>query len=293
MEIMHKTRARKPSLKIGIIGTGNMGEALLKGMLDTKAIRRSRLLCCDRHPALKLRLEKKYGMRFLKAPEDVAKKSDVLFFCVKPQDAGALLASTAPAIGPKTWVISVMAGITTTTLQRRLKLANRSRIIRTMPNLPCLVQKGVVGLFSHAFLREARRSTSHDRQALELTTKIFQTIGKTVRLKREKDLDLFTAIGGSGPGFIAFFIEAFMDAASKMALSPQQTQEIVIQMISGTCDYLKTTGVNPSELRVRVSSKGGTTLAGLESMSKNRLGSIIRAGILAAARRARALARQG
>ncbi|TAL27686.1 MAG: pyrroline-5-carboxylate reductase, partial [Nitrospirae bacterium] len=204
--------------------------------------------------------------------------SNIIILAVKPQNMEAALNEIADLITDEKTVVSIAAGITLSYLESKLKT---KKLIRVMPNTPALVQEGM------SVMSLCECFPDKDIAAVR---EIFMSVGK-VLVMPEKYMNIVTALSGSGPAFIAFFIEALIEAGIKSGLGRSQAVELAVQTLSGTAKLLDT-GLPPDKLREMVTSPGGTTAAGLEMFRKKGLMDIVDNAINAAIKRAEELGRR-
>lgn len=242
--------------KIGCIGTGKMGEALLKGLLGAKVLKADQIYVFDADTGRLDHVKKTYGISACASNGELVAQSDLVILAIKPQVINSVLSEIGPAVTPKHVIISIAAGIPLQYLEDRLP--TKSRIIRVMPNTPALIREGVSALSkgSHANARD-----------LKLAEQIFSAVGKTVTVE-EKYLDAVTGLSGSGPAYIFAIMEAFIDAGVRMGLPRDVARTLTLQTVLGSVKLAMETGEHLSSLKDMVTSPGGTTIAGLHVMAK-------------------------
>ncbi|HYA26928.1 MAG TPA: pyrroline-5-carboxylate reductase [Thermodesulfovibrionales bacterium] len=260
---------------IGFVGGGNMAEALIKGM--TSHGMRDILVSEPREERRK-HLEESYGVMTTQLNKPVASSCSLIILAVKPQNMPAVLDEIAEVITEEKTVVSIAAGITLPFLQSKLKT---KRLVRVMPNTPALVQEGM----SVISLCECFSNSE-----MNIIREIFMSVGRVLTLP-EKYMDAVTALSGSGPGFIAFFLETMRDAGVAMGLSREHAEELAVQTFVGTAKLLET-GMPPEKLREMVTSPGGTTAAGVKTFQEKDLAGVVGAALGAAMRRAEELGRK-
>ncbi len=260
--------------KIGVIGVGVIGSILLE-LLCLKH-NNSNIFVFERNKDIVLKIKKKYkNIVFIKEFKDLS-SLDVIFCCIKPQDFNIF-----PSIPVKNnkLIISVMAGISIGTLKKKF---NSNKIIRTMPNLPVKIGKGVVGWCASGDV------SVMDRKFFE---RIVDSMGYLVFLSKEKELDKITAISGSGPGYIFYMIYCFLNAS--LALFPKdkdKIKKIVLQTIKGSVELIE----NDVDLRLlvdNVASKGGTTEAALNIFLENNTERIWKNAVMSAYKKSKLLSK--
>jgi pyrroline-5-carboxylate reductase len=263
-------------MRLGFIGAGNMGEALLKGMLKTQSA--SSIRVSARRPERIAELEKAYGVKGGSNAE-VAKASDVLMLCVKPQILDQVLSGLA--VSPDTLIISVAAGVPIAAIERRLQHGAGSppRVVRAMPNTPATVGAGATGIALSEHATDADLATAK---------MVFDSVGVTVVLE-ESQLDAVTGLSGSGPAYIFLIIEALSDAGVKVGLSRRASMQLAAQTVLGSAKLLIESGQHPGMLKDGVTSPGGTAIAGLHTLEAGGLRNVLMNAVEAATRRSREL----
>ncbi len=260
---------------IGFIGGGNMAEALIKGILQSGV---KDITVSEPREERRIYLEKAYGVKATPDNKEVVRNSNIIILAVKPQNMDEVTAGIADSVTADKIIVSIAAGVTLAYLSSRLKT---SKIIRVMPNTPALVQEGMSVLSMCECIQDKEMS---------LVRGIFMSAGKILVLP-EKYMDAVTAVSGSGPAFIALFVEKMTDAGVMAGLSRDNASELAIQTLIGTAKLLET-GMPPDKLREMVTSPGGTTAAGLKVFEEKGLKNIVSAAIEAATNRSKELGRK-
>lgn len=259
--------------KIGFIGGGNMATAMIIGLkqqqFDPQSIQVIELDLDKR-----LNLENTFSIHTSGQLEDVA-QNDVIILAVKPQQLKALATSLAPLLKQQL-IVSIAAGIRIEDLSRWL--GNYPSIVRAMPNTPAQIQAGVTGVYAPSEV-----TASQKQQA----TEILEAIGDTVWLTREEDLDAVTAISGSGPAYVFYFIEALQEAATQLGLSEAQARQLSIATFQGASQLAANSSTPVQTLRMQVTSKGGTTEQGILSLETSQVKQAIMLATQQAEKRAR------
>ncbi len=245
--------------KIGFLGAGNMGEALIKGLLKTGAVSPSMLFAADALPERIEQIEKLYRIQALPDNATLVKRADVVVLAVKPQVIADVLEEISPAVTPKKLIISIAAGVSTAELRSRLPKG--VRVIRVMPNTGALVLEGATAI---------ARASGLEAGDLETAEEIFAAVGKVVVLA-EKLMDAVTGLSGSGPAYIAIVVEALADGGVKMGLDRLTATSLASQTVLGAAKLLLETGIHPGQLKDMVSSPGGTTIAGISALEEGGL----------------------
>lgn len=262
--------------RIGVIGAGMMGQALINGLL-ARGVSASALRAAETNPATRRAVRRRFHIA---AQEDVAwlvRRCDVVILAVKPQQLPEVVAAVAPHLGRRTLVISIAAGIRLRWLAARLPGVP---IIRVMPNLPATVGCGFSALASRRGVRPRHRS---------IAAALFDAVGETVELP-ESHLDAITAISGSGPAYVFFVVQAWEAAARALGLQPAIASRAIRQTLRGSVELLASTARPPAALIRRVASKGGTTEAALAVLAHRHVSRHFVEALRAAARRSKALA---
>jgi pyrroline-5-carboxylate reductase len=262
--------------KLGFIGVGNMGEALVKGLIASKAAAPSQILVSARRPERMRELVKLYGVRSASNAE-VARDSDVLVLAVKPQILDTVLRGIAQDLARDRLVISVAAGVPIAAIERRLQPP--MRIVRAMPNTPATVGAGATAIALGEHATDADLATAKT---------IFDSVGLTVVLD-EVQLDAVTGLSGSGPAYIFLIIEALADAGVKVGLSRRSALQLAAQTVFGSAKLLLESGQHPGLLKDGVTSPGGTAIAGLHTLEAGGLRNVLMTAVEVATRRSREL----
>jgi pyrroline-5-carboxylate reductase len=259
----------------GIIGGGNMAEALIKGMTSQGM---KDIFVSEPAEEKRQRLEKIYGIRTTDSNMEVVSTCDIIILAVKPQNMEEVLGAIADGVTEDKTVVSIAAGITLSYLGSKLRT---KKLIRVMPNTPAIVQEGmsVMSLCDCFYGRE-----------VDIVKSILMSVGR-VLLMPEKYMDAVTALSGSGPGFIALFVEALTESGVAMGIGKRDALALAVQTLLGTAKLLDT-GMSPEKLRKMVTSPGGTTAAGLRVFEEKRLMSVVSEALGAARRRAEELGRR-
>ncbi len=259
---------------IGFIGGGNMAEALIKGM-TAKGMKD--IFVSEPREERRAELQKEYGIKVSASNKEVASACEIILLAVKPQNIDAVLTEIAPSMDDTKTVVSIAAGITLSYLESKLRT---KRLIRVMPNTPALVQEGmsVMSLCGCSYGPE-----------LNVVKSILMSIGKVLVLPEDM-MNAVTALSGSGPAFIALYVEAMIASGQRMGLSASDSTELAVQTLLGTAKLLDT-GMPPERLRIMVTSPGGTTEAGLKVFEERSLRDAVGEALLAARERAEDLGR--
>lgn len=254
------------------IGGGNMAHALIGGLVAQGA-KRSSITVVEPRAAARRRLAARFKVRTCAAPDARLLAADTFVLAVKPQDMRAAAAPLADRLRGKL-VISIAAGIRLADLARWL--GRGARLVRCMPNAPALIGAGVTGLYAPAGVGAAERRRAE---------RILGAVGETVWVRNERLLDPVTAVSGSGPAYVFWFIEQLAAAGEALGLAPGTSRKLALQTVLGAARLAAGSKEPPSVLRERVTSKGGTTAAALAVIEQARLAAGLRRAIEAASRR--------
>jgi pyrroline-5-carboxylate reductase len=261
---------------IAVLGAGQMGEALISGLLRAGVVAPDQIIAAARRGERAEQLTGAYGIDVVSAAA-AAGRADTLVITVKPQDMGSLLDEISPQVAPGTLVISVAAGITTGFIGR--KLPAQTPVVRVMSNTPVLVDEAmsVISPGPHA-------TEEHLRRAEQL----LRPVGKVLRIP-ESQQDAATALSGSGPAYVYFLVEAMVDAGILLGMPRANALEMVKQAVFGAATMLRDSGEHPVLLREAVTSPGGTTINAIRELEKHGVRAAVLAAIEAARDRGREL----
>jgi pyrroline-5-carboxylate reductase len=271
-------------MKLGLIGCGKMGGALLRGAIKASLVKAKQVTVYDKIPAATKAIQVDVpGASVAKDGAGVVSKSDVVLLAVKPQDMQALLEGVAvngqrSAVTGGPLYVSIAAGITLKQLE--VWLGGSSRVIRSMPNTPALILQG-----ASAFAR-GKHATDADA---ELAAKVLGAVGAAQEVP-EKLLDAVTGLSGSGPAYVYTVIEALADGGVLMGLPRATALQLAAQTVAGAAGMVLATSKHPAALRDEVTSPGGTTIAGLEQLEKHGLRSALVQAVRKATERSKELA---
>lgn len=259
-------------MNIAFIGCGNMGEAILAGIH-----KEHRCFVCEPRAERQQLLRKKYKVAFGMIKEAV-KAAEVIILAVKPQDIPDVLAELKTLPVARKLVISIAAGVTTASIEKKLAGA---RVVRVMPNLPAMIGEGMSGIC------RGKKASPKD---MVLVKSIFDAIGKAI-IVPEKMIDAVTAVSGSGPAYVFLFAECLIKAARHLGFSAAEAKDLVYQTLLGSAHMLASSPEAVDVLRQRVTSKGGTTQAATDVFLGKNFPGICEAAVKAARSRAKELAK--
>jgi pyrroline-5-carboxylate reductase len=261
-------------MKIAFLGGGNMATALIGGLVAKGADARA-IAVIEVSRAARERLAARYPVQIVTAPDAAVQRAEVLVLAVKPQDAKAALATVSLE---KQLVISIAAGITLGSLSRWLGV--HRKLVRCMPNTPALIGAGITAMYAlpEVSAEERRKAES-----------ILAAVGEVVWVGEERLLDPVTAVSGSGPAYVFWFIEQLAASGEKLGLAPDAARRLALHTVLGAAKLAAASDEPPAALRKNVTSKGGTTEAALKVFEEERLAERFHRAIEAASARGAAL----
>jgi pyrroline-5-carboxylate reductase len=260
-------------LKTGFIGAGRMGAALINGLLKAGVVSKDGMLAYDADPA-RLRELRVKGIKTAGDNGELVLNSDTIFIAVKPKDVAQVLEEISEVSEGKLFV-SIAAGVSTRKLEEKLA----GRVIRVMPNTPCMAYQG-----ASAFALGSK-ATKRDAQRIK---KMLETLGTAIQLKEEL-LDAATGLSGSGPAYVYYFIKAMAEAGEEEGLKREDALRLAAQTAKGAAEMVLSAGKTPQQLIDDVCSPGGTTIEGLRVLEERKVADAIKQAVEAAARRSRDL----
>jgi len=265
--------------ELGILGAGNMAEAIARGVLTASVFTPNQIIASDVSEARRELFSSALGIRAIVSSDDVARQSKVILLSVKPQQMADVLAGLGRVMDERTLVISIAAGISASFIETNLGHGKPWRVIRTMPNTPMLVGQGMVALSAgtHATPEDLKRART-----------IFESAASVIQVP-EAQIDAVTAVSGSGPAYFFLLVEQMIQAGVELGLSEADARLLASQTALGSATMLMTSTDTPQELRRKVTSPGGTTHAAVTTMQSKGVPEAIVQAIHAAAARSREL----
>jgi pyrroline-5-carboxylate reductase len=267
--------------KIAFLGSGNMAEALVKGLLAAGVAAPAEIVCAEPRLERREELRKRFGVVVTASNVEAVSQAAIVLLSVKPHVADAVLAEIQPAVDATKLVVSIAAGVPISAIARRLGAS--ARIVRTMPNTPALVGAGATAL--------ARGGSATDADLAQALA-LFQSVGTAVVVE-EHLLDAVTGVSGSGPAYVYLAIEALSDGGVKAGLPRDVATKLAAQTVLGAARMVLETGEHPGRLKDQVTSPGGTTIAGVHALEAGGFRAALIAAVEAATRRARELGEAG
>ena len=253
------TRPMFQNLKIAFLGAGNMTEALVAGIIKGKLSEPSFLLATDISPTRLKLLKDRYQIQVGGQNLAAVLWADVIILCVKPQVVNEVLTEIQSSVSEKQLFITVAAGVPIKSLQK--KIGQTIPLVRAMPNTPAVIQEGVTALAGCNGL---------SIEQLKVAQGLFESVGKVV-VVAESLMDAVTGLSGSGPAYVYLVIEALIDGGVRVGLPRNIAHILAVQTVLGAAKMVRETGEHPALLKDRVTSPGGTTIAGLQRLEEGGL----------------------
>jgi len=263
--------------RIAVLGAGKLGEALITGMLDAEVVSRKQFIATAAHKERVDQLRSKLDIETTLSNVEAVKKAHLVLLCVKPQTVEEVLRQISNDLSPNHIVISVAASVTTRFIETLI--AKPVPVIRTMPNTPCFVKKGMTAI-------TAGRHATPDHMAQ--ARKIFDAIGRTLVLD-EKHMDAVTGLSASGPAFVYIIIESFIEAGVKVGLPREAATQLAAQMVLGAASMVLETGEHPAKLKDIVTTPAGCTIDGILELEDGGLRVTLIKAVVRATHRAKEL----
>lgn len=271
---------KQKTYSVAFLGAGNMATALVRGFAAAKLFKPAQMIVTDSESSKRQAAKRRLGVAATADNGEAVAAARIVVLAVKPQVIDAVLDEIRPRTTAKHVVVSIAAGVTTQRLEAHLGAA--ARVIRVMPNTPCLLGRGM-----SVVVRGRRASPADERLAL----KLFRSVGEAIAEKSEAALDAVTGLSGSGPAYVYLFAEALIRGGIEAGLPAETSRQLALQTILGAAHMLTETRDSPEALRAAVTSPGGTTLAGLTEMQRRQFVETVAAGVAAATARSRELGR--
>jgi pyrroline-5-carboxylate reductase len=259
--------------RIAFLGAGQMASALARAWAAAGLAGAEDGVASDPSPEARAQFTSRSGWRAVPSNRDAVIEGDMLVLAVKPQVVSSLLTDIRPLIKPHHVIVSIVAGVTLQRLSE--EVSGTERLIRVMPNTPCLVGASAAG-FS-----PGPGATAED---IDLVGRLFNAVGKAYRLP-ERLLDAVTGLSGSGPAFVYVMIEALSDGGVRMGLPREVATGLAAQTVLGAARMVLETDLHPGQLKEMVTSPGGTTIAGLHALERGGVRAALMDAVEAAARR--------
>lgn len=264
--------------RIGFIGGGNMGEALISGLIMGQSAQAENITCSDvREDALQ-EMKEKYGVNTTTDNNEVVRNSDIIVYATKPQILASVLKETADSLDQSKLVISIAAGVPLAAIASGV--GKELRLIRVMPNICAFVKESATAIAAGEFVLEGD---------VEMAKEIFDSVGVSVFIQENVLMDAFTGLSGSGPAYMFMIIDAMADAGVKMGLSRKDSLLLSAQTMLGSAKLMLESKEHPGQLKDRVTSPGGTSIAGIHTLEQGGLRTTIIDCVEAATKRSKEL----
>lgn len=244
-------------MKIGFIGCGNMGQAMLGGMIESGKVKVQDVLVTDKLLASRVNAQKKYGVDIPASNVEVAMISDIIILAVKPQFYEEVISEIKSAVWENKILVSIAPGKSLKWLEEQI--GKPAKIIRAMPNTPAMVKEGMMGICANDKVA---------KDELEYVCKLFNSFSKT-EVVPENIMDVVTAVSGSSPAYVFMFIEAMADAAVEGGMPRKQAYTFAAQAVLGSAKMVLETGKHPGELKDMVCSPAGTTIQAVRVLEEH------------------------
>jgi len=263
---------------LGFIGAGNMGEAMIRGILAAKVHRPEEVVVFDAAPGRGEALRTRYGVSVASSAAELLKMCDLVVIAVKPQGLSAALEGIPGAAARGKTFISIVAGVKVEAFSRALGAG--ACVVRTMPNTPAQVGMGSTGIYFPSGVEATTR---------EKVRALFSSFGAVAEVPKEELLDVVTALSGSGPAYAFLFLEALADGAVRAGMGRQEAYLLAAATLEGAARMARETGKHPAELKDMVMSPGGTTAAGVAALERGAFRATVMDAVLSAWQRCREL----
>ncbi|MEJ2098865.1 MAG: pyrroline-5-carboxylate reductase [Desulfobacterales bacterium] len=264
--------------KICILGTGNMGQALVSGLVGSGSSKPENIICTDVREVKLKAIEKQYGVQTTTNNLEAVSQADIIIYAVKPQIMAAVLNETAEKLDMSKLIISIAAGVPVEAIESCLN--KELRLIRVMPNIAAAVKEAATAIAAGKHV---------SKEDVQLAMAIFDSIGRSIFIPENYLMDAITGLSGSGPAYIFLIVEAMADAGVKVGLSRQEALFLSAQTVLGAAKMLIETQEHPGQLRDKVTSPGGTAIAGLATLEEGGLRTTLIHAVEVATNRSREL----
>ncbi len=265
-------------MALGFLGAGNMGEAMIRGLLSAKLRSPEQVVVYDAAPGRGDELRRRFGISVARSVEELLRDCDTVVVAVKPQVLPSVLSGIPRDAARGKTFVSIVAGAKIALFGKAL--GEEARVVRTMPNTPALIGMGSTGVYFPPGLDAATR-----REVLAL----FSSLGTVVEVPGEEVLDAVTALSGSGPAYAFLFLEALADGAVRAGMARAEALLLAASTLEGAARMVRETGKHPAELKDMVMSPGGTTAAGVAALERGAFRATVMDAVLSAWQRCREL----
>ncbi len=264
---------------IAVLGAGNMGSALIKGIINAKLTPPKKIIACDINSARLQSFADDLKIHTTLDLREAVKSSEIILLCLKPQTLPKALEQVKDVVRPGHLLISIAAGVRISFIQKMIE--SKVGIVRTMPNIAATVDEGAAAIaFGENVTAEQQK----------IARKIFEAVGEIVVVS-EDQLDAVTGLSGSGPAYIYMVIEALIDGGVKMGLSRDIATKLAIQTVLGSAKLAKNSGLHPAILRDQVTTPGGTTINAIHELETHGLRAMLINAVVTATKRSEELSK--
>jgi len=264
---------------IATVGSGVMAEAMIAGLLRGEQVEASQIIASHPRPERRSELISSYGIRAVEDNSSAVENADVVVLAIKPQMLARVGREVASSLSAGQLVISIIAGATTRALSNALR---HNQIVRSMPNTPAQLGRGVTVWYATPEVSEAQVAQARA---------LLGSLGMQLQVDDEKLVGMATAVSGTGPTYVFLVMEALIDAAVHLGFPRHVAHDMVIETLEGSTIFAKSSGMHPAQLRNMVTSPGGTSAAALHELESGRLRTVLSEAVWAAYRRTEELGR--
>jgi pyrroline-5-carboxylate reductase len=255
---------------IGFIGGGIMAEAIIRGVLNKKVVSASDFIISEPVEARRVFLKDTYHLNLANSNNDLIEQSDTIILCIKPQSLNSVAKDLKDKFRPEQLLISILAGIS---INNILEGFNHNKVIRVMPNAPAQIGEGASLWISGPEVNGKDKIFAKN---------ILSSLGLEFEVVEEKLIDIGTALSGSGPAYVALFIESLIDAAVALGMTRDMAENLTLQTVYGTAKLMSDQNISAVDLKKMVTSPGGTTAEALMTLEKQQLRSALMEGVYSA-----------
>ena len=250
-------------MKLGIIGAGNMGSSILKGIVTSNFLSGESISVFDLHEEKTEKLVKKYNIKKAKDENQAVKESNIFILAVKPNIVSKVLQKIKDELSEKTIILSIAAGISINFIENII--GDNKKIIRAMPNTPAQIMEGMTAVSFNKNIEESEK---------KIIFELLNSFGKSIEIE-EKLMHVYTGISGSLPAYVFVFMEALADGGVLEGMPRDKAYEVIAQTVSGSAKMMQETGKHPGILKDEVTSPGGTTIAALKVLEEGKFRGIV------------------
>jgi pyrroline-5-carboxylate reductase len=259
--------------RLAFVGCGVMAEAMIASLLRGEMVTPGQVVGSEPHAERREQLSGRFGIRMFASNREAAADADVVLLTIKPQTLGAVANDLRGHLGPDQVVVSILAG---PTIERLRRVLGHDLLVRAMPNTPAQIGHGMTVWMA---------TPAVDGEQTRVVAAVLRALGRAVQVESEEQVDMATALSGTGPAYIFLVMEALIDAGVHMGFPRRIAEELVLQTMLGSVLFASDSGKHPAELRNMVTSPGGTSAAAIYQMEKGSLRTVISRAVWAAYQR--------